>query len=264
MTFAASYQPRRGARPALSWGVAIVIAIASWQAICSAGLVSPIILASPSSIVHAAAVDGGEFLAAFRVTVVEIAIAVAATWSLGIAVGVLAGADALAALSINPILSSFFAIPLTVWYPLFVVWFGLGSESKIIYGVVCGFFPVALNTLAGIRLLDPHYIAFGRAIGAGRLQIQLRILLPLALPPIVAGLRIGTALVVSSVILAEMLASVDGLGFWISYHRTLFNTGHVYLGILLALACVLLVNVGLSHLERRLGRWREGGEDRHA
>jgi ABC-type nitrate/sulfonate/bicarbonate transport system permease component len=54
-----------------------------------------------------------------------------------------------------------------------------------------------------------------------------------------------------------MLASVQGLGFWISYHRTLFNTGHVYLGMLLALACALIANWGLSKLEAKFGQWRE-------
>jgi NitT/TauT family transport system permease protein/taurine transport system permease protein len=249
-------------RRAIAWAGGIAAGLAAWQAVCAGGAVSPIILASPLAIVQAAAADGGQFLAAFQVTLGEIAVAILATWSLGIAAGVVAGSSALAALAISPILSSLFAIPLTVWYPLFVIWFGLGAESKVIYAVVCGFFPVALNTLAGIRLLDPRWAAFGRSIGAGRLRIYGSILLPLALPPIVAGLRIGTALVVSSVILAEMLASLDGLGFWISYHRTLFNTGHVYLGMALALVCVLLVNGGLGHVERRLGRWREG-EDAH-
>ena len=73
----------------------------------------------------------------------------------------------------------------------------------------------------------------------------------MSLPAILSGLRIGTSLVVISVVVCEMLASVNGLGFWISYNRTLFNTGHVYLGITLAMACVMLVNFGLGHIERR-------------
>ena len=71
-----------------------------------------------------------------------------------------------------------------------------------------------------------------------------------------SGLRIGTALVVIGVIVWEMLASLEGVGFWISNHRTLFITGHVYLGILLALGGALPVNWGLSRLETRFSRWR--------
>ncbi len=82
----------------------------------------------------------------------------------------------------------------------------------------------------------------------------------LALPSIVAGLRVATALIVAGIIFAEMLASVGGLGFWISYNRTLFNTGHVYLGMLMALACVMICNAGLGWLESKLGAWRERSE----
>ena len=63
--------------------------------------------------------------------------------------------------------------------------------------------------------------------------------------------------VVIGVIVTEMLASLKGIGFWISYHRTLFNTGHVYLGMLLALSCALIVNWVLSRLETKFGQWRE-------
>jgi ABC-type nitrate/sulfonate/bicarbonate transport system permease component len=74
---------------------------------------------------------------------------------------------------------------------------------------------------------------------------------------VISGLRVGTSLVVIGVVVSEMLASVDGVGFWISYHRTLFNTGHVYLGISLALVCVLIVNGALSRMEKHFGKWRD-------
>jgi NitT/TauT family transport system permease protein/taurine transport system permease protein len=77
---------------------------------------------------------------------------------------------------------------------------------------------------------------------------------PLALPAIMSGLRLGTALIVIAVVLSEMLGSADGIGFWISYHRSLFNTGQVYLGILMALMVAWLANKVLSGVERIYGR----------
>jgi NitT/TauT family transport system permease protein/taurine transport system permease protein len=138
-----------------------------------------------------------------------------------------------------------------------MVWFGIGSASKIAYAVVSGFFPIAINTMNGIRGLDRQLFVFGRAIGCSHRQLILRILLPMALPSIIAGLRIGTALAVIGVIVAEMLASLGGIGFLITYYRTLYATGHVYLGILLAVLCALAVNWGLSVVERRFTRWRD-------
>lgn len=228
-----------------------------WEAMVRVGLINSIILASPSAIVMAAVKDGLQFLHAFRVTGTSIAVAVTVSWSIGIGIGIAIGANRFAYAAFGPVLSSLFAIPLIVWYPMLVVWAGIGSESKILFGVISSVFPIALSTAAGVRQIDSRYFQFGQSVGASTATIYFRILLPFALPSIVSGLRIGTALAVSGVIVGEMLASTDGVGFWISYHRTIFNTGHVYLGMFLAVGCVLLTNTLLSHLERRLGRWRQ-------
>jgi ABC-type nitrate/sulfonate/bicarbonate transport system permease component len=100
-----------------------------------------------------------------------------------------------------------------------------------------------------------------RAMGANRLQLYTRVMFPLALPSIISGLRIGTGLVVIAVVVAEMLASLDGIGFLISYHRTLFDTGDVYLGFLFAIALAIGVNRGLSALERRFVQFNVLKED---
>ena len=235
----------------------IILFVALWEAVRQLDLVHAVVLAAPSEIVAAALADGGQFLAAFRVTVLEMAVAIAITWSAGIGFGLLAGAIPQLGLAAGPIMTSLFAVPLIIWYPLFIVWVGIGPESKVLFAVISGFFPIALNTLYGVRLLDRRYLLLGRSIGASRWQSLFRILIPLALPAIVSGLRVGSALVVIGVVVTEMLVSTAGLGFWISYHRTLFNSGHVYLGILLALLCALLVNWGLTRIERHYGHWRD-------
>jgi len=107
-----------------------------------------------------------------------------------------------------------------------------------------------------VRAIEPRYFALARAIGATRWQTYARLIFPLALPAMVSGLRIGTGLVVIGVLVTEMLASLGGIGFLISYHRTLFNTGHVYFGMLLALTLAVAVNIGLTRLDRRVGHWR--------
>ena len=151
------------------------------------------------------------------------------------------------------LLTGLFSVPLITLYPLFLVWFGLGPGSKIAFAVLTGSIPIALNTMDGVRQIDRSFVGLARSIGASPAQAYLRIYFPLALPSILSGLRIGTSLVVIGVVVCEMLASVDGLGFWISYNRTIFKTGHVYLGITLAMLSVVLVNIGLAQIERRFG-----------
>jgi NitT/TauT family transport system permease protein/taurine transport system permease protein len=238
---------------------ALVIAaavVALWESIVRLGLVSQIILAAPSDIVVAAATDGDVFLRAFATTMVEIGAAILIAWTLGIVLGVVVGSSQALSAATAPVLSSIFAIPLIILYPLLMAWLGIGPLSKVVFAVLSGFFPIALNTIAGVRAIERRYLVFARSIGATRLQTYARIVFPLALPAMVSGLRVGTGLVVIGVIVTEMLASLGGIGFLISYHRSLFNTGHVYFGMALALVMAVAVNIGLTWLDRRIGLWR--------
>lgn len=230
---------------------AAIVFVVGWELVCRAKLVNPIILAPPSAIVAALFASGREFLGAFEVSVVSILVATALAWLVGIGFGLAVGLSPLGYGIFSPLLIGIFAVPLITLYPMFLVWFGIGPASKVAFAVMTGSIPIALNTMDGVRMIDRDYVRLARSFGASPAQSYLRIYFPLALPAILSGLRIGTSLVVIGVIVCEMLASVDGLGFWISYNRTLFKTGHVYLGIALAMACVVLVNYGLGHIERR-------------
>jgi NitT/TauT family transport system permease protein/taurine transport system permease protein len=230
--------------------------LAAWEAIVRLDLINQIILAAPSHIVEAAVKDGATFLRAFATTLIEIGAAILIAWTLGIALGLAAGSSYRLAAATAPVLSSIFAIPLIIIYPLLMAWLGIGPLSKVVFGVLSGFFPIALNTIDGVRAIDRRYLTFARSIGATTWQTYARIILPLALPSIVSGLRVGTGLVIIGVIVTEMLASLGGVGYLISYHRTLFNTGHVYFGIALSLLLAVAVNVALTAVDRRVGRWR--------
>jgi NitT/TauT family transport system permease protein/taurine transport system permease protein len=231
-------------------------ALAAWELIVRSGLVSPIILAAPSDVFLAAKTDGAVFLRALLITVTEIGVAIVIAWTLGILFGLIVGSSYLVAAATAPVLSSIFAIPLIILYPLLMAWLGVGPLSKVVFGVLAGFFPIALTTIDGVRAVDRGYLTFARSIGATRLVTNTLIVFPLALPAIVSGLRIGTGLVVIGVIVTEMLASLGGLGYVISYHRSLFDTGHVYFGMALALLIALGVNAALTRLDRRIGHWR--------
>ncbi len=235
----------------------LLVLLLAWELVRRLELMNALLLASPTEIFDAARTDGMQFLEGFRLTLFEIALAILLSWSIGIGVGLLAGSFPALGGFAGPLLAALFSVPLIVWYPLFMVWVGIGPPSKIVFATISGFFPIALNTMNGVRLLDQKYLRYARSIGTPPFKMVVSVLLPLALPSIISGLRIGTALAVIGVVVTEMLASLDGVGYWISYHRTLFNTGQVYVGILLALTAVVIVNWGLSKLEHHFGRWRQ-------
>jgi len=242
-------------------GVALLFVLAAWEAAVRVGFLPALIVAAPSAIVVAAWSDGPIFAAALWLTFVEILIACVIAWSGGIAIGLVAGTSPHLSRPAALTLSALFAVPMSVFYPLFIVWFGLGAASKIVFGALLGVFPIALNTLNGVRAIDPRYRRMARAVGASRSQTFVQVLVPLALPAIASGLRIGTGLVVIGVLSAEVLGSLGGLGYLVSDYGSQFEAGHIYLSIFLALALVYIANRGVVRLERRLGFWRQERTD---
>jgi NitT/TauT family transport system permease protein len=237
------------------------ICIGLWEALFQAGVLNPLIFGSPSLVVAAMLKDGGVFLHAFYVTTWEIVVASVIAWIAGTASGVIIGASPLIGLASVPILSGIIAVPLVVLYPILVAWLGIGTISKVVYGAAVGFFPIALGTVLGIRSIDPRFRVLASAMGASWRQTLVHVMVPLAIPAIVSGLRVGTSLTIVGVIQSEMLSATDGLGFWISYNRTLFNVGQVYFGILLTLILAGIANASLSRIERRYSRWESRGRE---
>jgi len=139
-------------RKLLKRACAIIMFLLAWQSTITFGLVSPIIIASPLAIVQAAVNGGSDFLQAFRFTLTEILIGICIAWPLGIGLGILLGSNRTIADATAPILSSIFAIPMVIWYPMLLVWLGIGAQSKIAYGAIAGFFPIALGTLTAFNI----------------------------------------------------------------------------------------------------------------
>jgi NitT/TauT family transport system permease protein len=247
---------RRATHPWLRRMAVTLALVGLWELLYRVGLLSPVIFGAPSLVYAEALKDGGTFLAAMQVTGGEMLVAMLIAWLGGIVFGVLIGAAPLPGLIFAPVLSGVIALPLIVLYPVMVAWLGIGVMSKIAYGAAAGFFPVALAAVIGMRTIDPRYAEMARSVGATPLQMITQVKMRLALPAIVSGLKVGTSLVIISVVQSEMLSATDGLGFWISYHRALFNTGQVYLGIILVLVIAGIAHLALTAVERKFGRAR--------
>ena len=125
----------------------------------------------------------------------------------------------------EPLLASVFAVPLVVFLPLFILFFGIGVESKIAFGAAYAFFPIALNTIGGISQVDPRFVTVARSMGASERQLFRRVLLPAALPVIATGLRIGCTIGFLSILGSEMIAGLRGLGSRIVTLAEGMNTG---------------------------------------
>lgn len=235
-------------------GLGLIILLL-WEIAGRSGVVSPIILCPFTDVIKEGLSNYSRYLEHLRITLIEICLALAFAWGLGLLIGIVMGGIQSLRIIFGPLVSSLYAIPIVVVYPVIAAWFGLGIQSKYIFGGVYGLFPVVLNTVAGIAGVDRSYLVLARSLGATRFQTITRIMVPFSLPEILAGIRLGAALAVIGVVVAEMLASSVGLGYLIEYNRTIFRTANVYFAIIIVLFVVGIIDRILYVLENRLVYW---------
>ena len=160
----------------------------------------------------------------------------------------------------NPLLQVLRPIPPIAYIPLSILWFGLGNPPAIFLIAIGAFFPTLMNTIAGVRQVDSIYLRAARNLGAGQLTIFWRIMLPAATPYIFAGMRIamGTSFIV--VIVSEMIAVNNGLGYRILEAREFFWSDKIIAGMLTIGLIGLGIDSGMSRLNNYLLRWHRGFE----
>ena len=231
--------------------------LAAWEVLPRVGAVPRLFVPPLSEAITMLATERREFFGSLPTTLGEIVVAYAIACGGGILAGQLIGASGRARRMLLPAVRAAYAVPLVVLYPVMMVWFGLGVESKIAFAALYAFIPTMLTALAGVSALNPSLAETARAFGATRLQQILYIALPASLPSVVAALRLGGALVIVGVIVAEMLGASDGLGYLVTRYRTLLNSPGVYAGIILVLAMTGLHEALLRRLDRAVQTYRE-------
>ncbi len=188
--------------------------------------------------------SSGRLWSAAVVTLNEIWQAYSIAVVAGVAVGFLVSRSRALVRIFEPVLTGLFAIPLTLFFPLFVVFFGIGPDSKVAYGATQCFFPIALNTIAGFANVDELYLRAARAMGASSVSQFRYIYLPAALPVTMTGFRIGFFICIAAVLGGETLAAASGIGKSIALSAELMETARLYAWI----AYVVTVSVTLNLL----------------
>lgn len=227
---------------------------ALWFAAGRSGAVSPLFLPPIETVAASfvALVQTEEFRNAVAVTLSTVARAYAIAVILGIAAGYAITRSLFLTKVFEPIVSSLFAIPITLFLPLFVLMFGIGVSSKIAYGAAYAFFPVALNTIAGFSNTDKRYLAAARSLGLSAYGTFRHVLLPSAFPVILTGLRIGFFICFASVLGGETISSVAGIGRAIALAAELMEPARMYAWIVFVVLTALVLNGIVSTVENRM------------
>src|SRR5437868_13205201 len=228
----------------------IISLIALWEILPRTGFIPELFLPALTSTLSAGWNEAGEYGHALGVTLYEVGISMAFACGGGILLGAIVGSLPRPRVLIMPMVSSLYAVPLVILYPVFTVWFGIGPESKIAFAAIYGFLPTMLSTAAGIQTIDPQLLLAARSMGATLSQRLVRVIIPAAIPTVLSGLRVGGALVIVGVVVSEMLISSAGIGYLISRYRTILDSAHVFAGVLLVLAMAITFNaeIGRAHV----------------
>lgn len=158
--------------------------------------------------------------------------------------------------TVDPFLTAVYGVPKVALAPLFIMWFGIGMTPKVVLAAVSVFFLVFFNTMAGIREVDRRLVDAMTLMGASRLDIQRKAVLPAALPWVFTGFKLGLPYGFVGAVAAEMMASNEGIGFLTQDSAGQFNTAGVFAALAALMVVTSLLNAGLAWLERHLFRWR--------
>ncbi len=226
-----------------------------WELLPLFELVPPVLLASLSAALAAGVKEFRVFGDATLVTLGEVALGLIIAYVGGGIIGLVLGSVRSLRQIMLPLVSSVYAAPFVIIYPILTAWIGIGPESKVVFAGLYGLFPMVLATAAGVQTVDRQLVVAARSMGAKQHQILLQVVVPAAIPAILSGLRLGGALVAIGVVVAEMLASTAGIGFLITQNRTMFKTPEVYFGIFLVLVIAGALDWLIGRLERRTAAW---------
>ncbi|MEI6825072.1 MAG: ABC transporter permease [Desulfuromonadales bacterium] len=231
-----------------------------WESVCRAGLVSPIMLPSPSAIVikWLEWLRSGELLVDVLGSLGRVTGGFLLGAGLALPLGLFMGSSPRTYEYFNPIIQVLRPIPPIAWIPMSILWFGLGNPPAIFLISLGAFFPVLMNTISGVQNVDSIYLRAARNLGAGRSAMFRRVILPAATPYILTGIRIGIGTAFIVVIVSEMIAVNNGLGYRILEAREFMWSDKIIAGMVTIGLLGLAIDQMMNALNTYLLRWHRG------
>ncbi len=231
----------------------VVVAFAAVELLCRTGVIAEFTMIAPSAMIVGLArlLAGGEMAGHIAATLTNVATALVLAVVVGFAAGAVLSVLPRVRRLVEPLLATYYAIPIFVFYPLFIVLFGLNRYPQIAIGFLLAVVAMIVNTLNGFDRVPRVLLKTARVLGMGRVRTIFQIILPYAMLYVVTGLKLAVAYSFIGVIAAEFILAGEGLGYEISFAYNNFDNETMYPLILLILAIAALVNMSLYLWEKR-------------
>lgn len=239
----------------------IVAFLTLWELVAQAGLLNPVVVSSPSRIAAAFAgqAGSGQLFGDFVVSFTELVIGFSLSLVVGVAVGVAMGLSRTTEYALDPFVWFLYSTPLIALYPLIVIWFGFGFTTVVAITFLLTVVPLAVNTLAGVRSVDPSLVRAVRAFGGTASDVVFKAVLPSSLPLVLAGVRIGLGRALIGVVLGEMFSANAGLGFRMTSYGAHLKTADVFVPLTIFIVIGVVLTQLTTLLEDRLLAWKSTG-----
>jgi ABC-type nitrate/sulfonate/bicarbonate transport system permease component len=237
--------------PPIRLRLVILLSLAvAWEAISASGLLFRDVVPSVEKIAFALAMvlTTADFWLNAAVSAWEIAAALAIGGAAGLAVGLVLGANRFLARAFEPYLSYLGPTPKIILFPVLIMAFGVGWNSKIAMGALSSFFPIALTAAAAMRDIPPVLLRVGRVQRLTRWQIVVKIYLPAIRLPLANGVRLGFGVAIVGVLLAETKLSNQGIGFLVMRSYIRFDMPRAYALLILVFAFAISINAAFNRL----------------
>jgi NitT/TauT family transport system permease protein len=228
-----------------------------WE-VASGRWIEPFLISSPSRIFSSmvAGFYSGDLLQHTWVTFQEIAIGFPLGAFTGIALGYWFGRSRLLAEIFEPIIIALNGIPRTAVAPLFIVWLGIGIWSKVGVVFLLTFFLNFFNTYTGMRQMDQEYVDLAKLMGVKGWKLTFKVIFPAISPYVFTGIRTSIPFAVIGAIVGEFIAATEGIGFFIRMSAGIFKTADVFVGIIVLMVIVIVMDKVAEFVERRALRWQ--------
>lgn len=248
----------RAARAARDWAppaVLLAAGVAAWEIAARAGWVEDYLLPAPSEVARALVDDRKLLLEDAWVTGQEVLLGFALALAVGVAIAVALHISGLLRRAVYPLVVASQAVPVVVIAPILVIWFGFGIAPKLIVIALICFFPIVVNTLDGLRAVDPAQVKMLRTLGADRWALLRRLELPAALPYLFSGAKVAVAVAVIGAVFGELVGSDAGLGHAIQVGMAQLLTARVFAAVVILSAMAIGLFALVAAAERLAVPW---------
>lgn len=245
-------------RPSVARLGAVILFLLLWELIART-IGDPLFMAAPSEVLAALGPLYGEadVMKAIWTTLWELGVAFALSVLVGLVVGVPIGLHRATNESLFPIVMLLYGIPQITILPLIVLYFGIGPESRVVFGFTHGVFPMIVTIVSAVQNFSPLLMTSARSMGASDAQVFRHVVFPQMVPAFFTGMRLGMSSVLLGVLLAELYSSQGGIGHFTTAYTQTFQPANLFALIVTLAAMAIIMNEAVRRAEIRSSRWRQ-------